>query len=115
MEPLMLYRTILVLTLITGAVHSKANIYWSKRAGGIGKVLSNRIEDKIKQSLKMEENKRFSKEHKENQLPAFSTTIESKELEHNKMTIEKSRFEEVFYLLFFAIFYHCYISLTNSF
>ena len=78
MDPLMLYRTILVLTLITGAVHS--NIYWSKRAGGIGKVLSNRIEDKIKQSLKMEENKRFSKEHRENQLPAFPTAIQSKEL-----------------------------------
>ena len=98
MDPLMLYRTILVLTLITGAVHS--NIYWSKRAGGIGKVLSNRIQDKINQSLKKEENKRFNKEHRENRLPAFSTTIRSKELEQNEMTIEKSRSEEILYLHF---------------
>ena len=103
MDPLMLYRTILVLTLITGAVHSKANIYWSKRAGGIGKVLSNRIEDKIKQSLNMKENKRFNKEDRENQLPALSTTIRSKELEQNEKSIEKSRFEEILYLLFLPL------------
>jgi hypothetical protein len=64
MATLMLHRTILILLLITGTV--QANIYWSKRAGGKGQVLSNRLEDKIKQSLKMEESKRFNKEHREN-------------------------------------------------
>lgn len=82
MSPLILHRTILLLTLIKGAVISKPNIYWSKRAGGIGREpgqyqgeeLSIQIEDIIKPFLQMKENKRFNKEYMENPLPAFSTT-----------------------------------------
>ena len=60
MDTLMLHRTILILTLITGAVHS--NVYWSKRAGGIrqgpgqyqGQEFSIETEAEIKPSIQME-------------------------------------------------------------
>ena len=90
MAPLMLYRTILVLTIITGAVHSRANIFWSKKAGGIMKSLG---QDEIKPSLHREENKQFK--NREYPLLPFSTIVRSNVFKRNEMTKRKSKSEEI--------------------
>ena len=94
MSPRMLYRKILVLTLITEAVHSRPNIYWSKRAGGImqKQAFSKEIEDEIKPSLHREENKRFN--NRKYQLLPFSTIVRSNLFKRNEMTKGKSKSEE---------------------
>ena len=100
MDTLMLHRTILILTLITGAVHSKENTYWSKRAGGIkqgpgqyqGQEFSKETEAKIKPFLQMEENKRFDIETRDYPL---STIVRNKGFKRNEMSVEKSKTEEI--------------------
>ena len=104
MDTLMLHRTILILALITGAVHSKANIYWSKGAGVIrqgpgqyqGQQFSKETEAKIKPSLQMEETKRFDIETRDYPL---STIVRNKEFKRRETTVEttveKSKTKEI--------------------
>ena len=96
MAPLMLCRTILILTLITGAVFSRANIFWSKKAGiirnGLGQAFSKEIKDENKPSLHKEENKQFN--NREYPLLPFSTIVRSNVFKRNEMTKRKSKSED---------------------
>ena len=95
MFSLMPYRTIFVLTIITGAVNSGPNTYWSKRSGELrpgkyqGQEVSTEIGDKPDQSLHQEENKRFSRNYRG--FPPFplSTIVPSKVYSRNYCQISK--------------------------
>ena len=92
MFSLMLLRIILVLTLITRAVNSGPNIYWSKRSGDHrpGEYQGNKVfagdENKPNQSLQREGNKTFAKQYREFPLFPFSTIVRSKMFRRNEVT-----------------------------
>ena len=69
MFSLMSCRTIFVFTIITEAVNSLTNTYWSKRS---------EIGDKPNQSLRQEENKRYSRNYRGFLPFPMSTTVLSK-------------------------------------
>ena len=84
MATLMLHGTIVVLTLITGAIHSKGNTYWSKRG----------IRQGLGQYPGLDENPLFP----------FSTIIRMKEFKRKEMNAGYSKSEEVLYLHFLSVF-----------
>ena len=101
MFTLMLHGTILVLTLITGAVHSKGNTHWSN--GGIRKGLGQYqgqevLKDiEIKPSIHREDNKRFNREYREPRLFPFSTIVQMNEFKRNELSADDSKSNEVFF------------------
>ena len=86
MVTLMLHGTILVLTLITGAVHSMENTYWS----------NGRMRQELGQYQVQDENKRFDKEYRETPVFQFSTIIQMKEFKRHKMTAEIQNLKRYF-------------------
>jgi hypothetical protein len=75
------HRTIFAFTIITEAVNSLPNTYWSKRSGELrpgqyqGEEDSTDSEDKTNHSLHIEENKIFGRKYKRFPLFPFSTMV----------------------------------------
>jgi hypothetical protein len=92
MFSLMLHTTIFLFTLITGAVNSGPNTYWSKRSGEIRQTgiqeqeVSTEIGDKT--NLHQEENKRQNNNYRGFPLLPFSTIVGNKVFSRDKITVK---------------------------
>ena len=85
MFSLKLHRTIFLFTLITGAVLTMPNTYWSKRSGELGQT---KIEDIPNPSVHLEENKRHYKNDRGFPLFPFSTIVANKVLIKNEINVK---------------------------
>ena len=93
MVSLIPHRTIFVFTIITGAVNSLPNTYWSKRSGALiprqyqGREVSTEIGDKPDQSLHQEYKKRYIRNYRGFPPFPFSTIVQSKVYSRNGITV----------------------------